>query len=322
MSQYKIAKRLLVAALTLASATAALAGDYSKLVVFGDSMSDTHRFFDYTTKNWGESDPGPPSYDGRFSDGPVAVEYLAQDLKIPLLNYAFAGATSGYDTLLLNTEGMLTQVNEYLTNPDVVPSVATVSDFVVKPARPRADPNALHLIWTGPDDFYRLLIGMTNLTGYSVVANIKQAVDSLYAAGARQFFIPTMPDLSMTPSAKAHAKLQIGYLAASRTCTDSFHDLLVKALPEMRAKYPDAKIMSHDTLVLMRAEFAKGVAQGKNITGTCRQEGVFQPLRLATAPATACPNPQDYAFWDSNHPTSWVNKILGDAWFQAISAQR
>jgi phospholipase/lecithinase/hemolysin len=321
MTYHKAVKRLLVAALALAT-TGAMAGDYSKLVVFGDSMSDTHRFFEYTTKNWGESDPGPPSYDGRFCDGPVAVEYLAKNLNIPLQNYAFAGATSAYDTLLLTTEGMLTQVNEYLANPNVVPPAATVSDYLFKPKNPKADPNALHLIWTGPDDFYRLLIGMNNLTGYSVVGNIKQAVDSLYSAGARQFFIPTMPDLSMTPSAKAHAKLQIGYLTASRNVTNSFHDLLIKALADLRVKYPNAKFMSHDTLVLMRTEFAKGVAQGKNIKDTCRQEGAFQLFRLATAPATACPNPQDYAFWDGNHPTSWVNKVLGDAWFQAISEQR
>ena len=313
--------RTLIAAAIAAASTAAMA-DYSRLVVFGDSMSDTHRLYDYTTANWGESDPGLPNYDGRFSDGLVAVEYLAKSLKVPLVNYAFAGATSGYDTLLLVPEGMLTQINEYLSKPGVVPPVATVSNYLLKPANAKADPNALHMIWTGPDDFYRLLIGMTGLTGYSVVDNVKNAVDSLYSAGARQFFIPLMPDISLTPSAKMHDKLQPGYIWSAKYCADSFQKLLIKAIADMKVKYPDAKFMSHDTLTLMRDQFASNKAAGKNLTEPCRKEGAFDPVRLSTGPATACPNPQDYVFWDGNHPTAWVNQFLAGEWFTAIQAQR
>jgi phospholipase/lecithinase/hemolysin len=320
MGYPKLVKTLIAAAIA-ATSFAAMA-DYSRLVVFGDSMSDIHRLYDYTTANWGESDPGPPNYDGRFSDGPVAVEYLAKSLQVPLVNYAFAGATSGYDTLLLVPEGMLTQINEYLSNPGVVPPVGTVSNYLFKPATPKADPYALHMIWTGPDDFYRLLIGMTGLTGYSVVDNVKNAVGSLYAAGARQFFIPLMPDISLTPSAKMHDKLQPGYLWAAKFCTDSFQKLLVKAIADMRVKYPDAKIMSHDTLTLMRDQFAVAKATGKILTEPCRKEGAFDPVKLSTGPAAACPNPQDYVFWDGNHPTAWVNQFLADEWFTAINAQR
>jgi phospholipase/lecithinase/hemolysin len=320
MGYSKLVRRVLVTALAMIS-TAAMA-DYSKLVVFGDSMSDTHRLYDYTTANWGESDPGPPNYDGRFSDGPVAVEYLAKSMQLPLVNYAFAGATSGYDTLLLVSEGMLTQINEYLTAPGVVPPVGTVSSYLFKPAKPKVDPDALHMIWTGPDDFYRLLIGMTGLTGYSVVDNVKSAVGSLYAAGARQFFIPLMPDISLTPSAKTHDRVQPGYIWSAKYCTDSFQKLLVKAIADMRVKYPDAKIMSHDTLTFMRDQFTKVKAEGKNLTDTCRKEGPFDPNKLSTGAATACANPENYVFWDGNHPTSWVNKVLADEWFAALNAQR
>ncbi len=309
-----------IAVVALAMVCSAAMADYSKLVVFGDSMSDTHRLYDYTTKNWGESDPGPPNYDGRFSDGPVAVEFLARNLNLRLQNYAFAGATSGHDTLLLVTEGMLTQVNEYLSNPDVVPPVSTVSEFVFKPSRPKADPNALHMIWTGPDDFYRLLIGMTNLTGYSVVSNVKQAVDRLYAGGARHFFIPEMPDISMTPSAKQHNVIQPGYIWSARSCTDSFQRLLTQALGDMRKKYPDADFTSHPTLAFMRNQFVKVRAEGKDLSTPCRKEGPFDPAKLSTGPATACTDVSNRVFWDGNHPTSWVNKVLGDEWTSAIAA--
>jgi phospholipase/lecithinase/hemolysin len=313
----KLVKRLVAAAL-LVTGTAAMA-DYSRLVVFGDSMSDIHRLYDYTTKNWGESDPGPPNYDGRFSDGPVAVEYLAQNLKLPMVNYAFAGATSGYDTLLLVPQGLLTQINEYLTEPGVVPPVATVSNYVFAPSKPKVDPQALHMIWTGPDDFYRLLIGMQPLTGVSVASNVKTAVNKLYAAGARYFFIPLMPDISLTPSAKIHDKLQFGYIASARWCTNTFYTQLKQALDDLRKKYPDAQIMSHDTLTFMRDQFTKVAAEGKNLTEPCRKEGAFDPIKLSTGPATACQNPQDHVFWDGNHPTAWVNKVLADDWTTAIT---
>ncbi len=321
MKRNEILKRLVLIASSVIC-SAAMAADYSKLVVFGDSMSDTHRLYDYTTANWGESDPGPPNYDGRFADGPVAVEFLAQNLGLTLQNYAFAGATSGTDTLLLVTEGMLTQVNEYLANPAVVPPVTTVSNYLFKPAKPRADPDALHMIWTGPDDFYRLLIGMTNLTGYSVMSNVKTAVGRLYAGGARHFFIPEMPDISMTPSAKLHNTFQPGYIWSARVCTDSFQRLLAQGIVELRKKYPDAKFMTHGTLAFMRTEFVKVRAEGKDLTTPCRKEGAFDLSKLSTGPATVCPDVSNRVFWDGNHPTSWVNKVLADEWTSAVNEQR
>ncbi|MEY4764953.1 MAG: hypothetical protein RI907_1626 [Pseudomonadota bacterium] len=319
MGYSKLVKRLIVSALAAAS-TAAVA-DYSRLVVFGDSMSDIHRLYDYTTKNWGESDPGPPNYDGRFSDGLVGVEFLAQNLKLPLVNYAFAGATSGYDTLLLIPMGMLVQVNEYLANPGVVPEASSLSKYVVKPDNPKADPQALHMIWTGPDDFYRILIGMTPLTGYNVVDNVKLAVKNLYDAGARYFFIPLMPDISMTPSAKLHNLFQPGYIWSAKYCTDQFKKDLTKALSDLRTKYPDAKIMSHDTLGFMREQFAKVQAEGKNITEPCRTEGTWDPVRMGTTGVKVCADVNNYVFWDGNHPTAWVNKVLADEWTKYITVK-
>jgi len=317
MGYSKLVKALMATVLGVASAAAS--ADYSKLVVFGDSMSDIHRLYDYTTKNWGESDPGPPNYDGRFSDGPVAVEYLAQNLGLKLQNYAFAGATSGYDTLLLVSEGMLTQVNEYLTNPDVIPPVQTVSQYMFAPSKPRLDPQALHMIWTGPDDFYRILIGMTPLTGYSVVDNVKQAFTSLYKAGARYFFIPLMPDISMTPSAKTHNIIQPGYIWSAKICTDQFQKQLIQLLADLRVKYPDAVIMSHDTLTFMRDQFKKVAAEGKNLTDPCRKEATFDPIKMSQGSAYACPDPENRVFWDGNHPTAWVNKVLADEWTKNIT---
>ena len=81
--------------LSLASAQASA---YSQLYVFGDSLSDTGNLFAAT----GGTNPIPPYFNGRFSNGPVWVETLAASLGLPVnpsllggTNYAFAGAVTG-----------------------------------------------------------------------------------------------------------------------------------------------------------------------------------------------------------------------------------
>jgi phospholipase/lecithinase/hemolysin len=313
-----------IAVATLAVCTSSAMADYSKLVVFSDSMSDTHRIFEFSKLVFGKGFPAAPSYAGRVCDGPVAVEYLADNLKLPLLNYSFAGATSGYDTLLLVPFGMLTQVNEYLNSNAKVPTITTIpvlSKLLSRvPGTGRADPMALHMLWIGPDDFYRLNVGMNSITTATTMGNVKQAVNSLYNAGARYFFIPLMPDLSLTPSALVHERSTPGYVAAARKSSDQFAVALSKGIEELRLRYPDAHFMSHDTLSLMRTEFARVEAEGKILNPACRTGGL-DVLTLKSTPLTVCTNTQDHVFWDGNHPTSWVNKILAASWTPAITEQ-
>jgi phospholipase/lecithinase/hemolysin len=314
-------KKLFFAVCTAAASTAALA-DYSKLVMFGDSMSDTHRLFEISKALYGKGFPAPPSYKGRVCDGPVTVEYLADNLHLPLQNYAFAGATSGYDSLLLLPLGVLTQVNEYLNNNAVVPTITTIpllSSVTSKlPGTGRADPKALHMIWTGPDDFYRPNIGMNSATAQSTLGNVKQAVNTLYDAGARYFFIPLMPDLSLTPSAKNHETVKPGYSETARQMSDLYAGLLTQALIELRQRYPQAHIMSHDTVSYMRKECARVRAEGKILDQACRSGGL-DIVTLKSSPTFLCTNTLDYVFWDGNHPTTWVNAILGAEWAPAIT---
>ena len=77
-------------------------GRFSEIVVFGDSDSDTGNVYELS----GEMQPkSPPYFEGRWSNGPVWVEYLAErfDVAAPMpsllggKNYAYAGAKTGVD---------------------------------------------------------------------------------------------------------------------------------------------------------------------------------------------------------------------------------
>src|SRR4051794_25936876 len=83
-----------------ALATPLQAGQFTQIVAFGDSLTDTGNLYAVTQTS--PSGPFPPSpyYEGRFSNGPVWVEWLALQLGVPAprpfvtggTNYAFGGA--------------------------------------------------------------------------------------------------------------------------------------------------------------------------------------------------------------------------------------
>lgn len=309
-------KCLLAGAMALTIATPGWA-QFSKVVVFGDSMSDTYRYHDYMKLTTGREYPAPPYMTGRFSNGLVAVEILAQGLGAPIQNYSFAGATSGYRTLVLLPAGVLTQVNEHLNNNTIVPTLGTVpllGALTMKiPGTARVDPKALYVIWTGPDDYYA--IGFDDMTAYLITANVQQAITSLYAAGARNFFVPGMPDLSLTPSARFdHEPKEPGYMATAAKYSSQFAVVLEQGLNTMRAKYPTARIISFDMMTYGHEQIAKAAAEGKNVTQACYPGGLIPN----TKDRSLCTDPENYLFWDSNHLSAVANKILGDAWVKAI----
>src|ERR1041384_6306889 len=87
-----------LAALTLMTGVVAAHADqtpFSRIFVFGDSLSDTGNFYALSG-----GFPPAPYAGGRFSNGKLWVEYAAEALHMQILsgdNYAVAGATTGRD---------------------------------------------------------------------------------------------------------------------------------------------------------------------------------------------------------------------------------
>ncbi len=167
---------------------------FTKLVVFGDGLSDQGRFGELTGNRY---PPSPPFYEGRWTNGPTWVEVMAQQTGIPLHaadNYAQGGATTGFYNINEPTRralglpaeapirGVLAQVDAFLKDTSTL------------------DTQALYIVWAGGHDFGSYLdFGQPDLRAHPPADNIRQAVASLAAAGARHFFIGNMPDISNTP---------------------------------------------------------------------------------------------------------------------------
>jgi phospholipase/lecithinase/hemolysin len=162
---------------------------FSRIIVFGDSLSDTGNFYHLT----GGRLPPEPYFEGRFSDGPLWVEYLAEALGMQLFaedDYAVAGATTGHDNLNngvlgLSYPGMQDQITE----------------FLMAHQAGGADPDALYVLWAGANDFFVTLQSGGDpaaLIGGGI-SNTVRAVQTLWQAGARNILVVNVPDLGLTP---------------------------------------------------------------------------------------------------------------------------
>lgn len=174
---------MLVAAMLMVMTSIASAGAFSAVFVYGDSLSDTGNIY---LASGGTIPLSPPYYNGRFSNGPLAAEYLANHLQSPLGSFAWGGATTGIgdsgdggtQTSLgsKGLPGMLLQVQG---------SLGTVTPFA---------PTALFIVWGGPDDF------ISNGSVATGVTDILTIVGALRSIGATHILVPGMPDMGLTPA--------------------------------------------------------------------------------------------------------------------------
>ena len=90
------------------------AAPITSVVVYGDSLSDNGNLFAVSGQP-----ASPPYFNGRRSNGLVAVEDVANTLGVPLKDFAWVGATTGIGNIgdggtptsfgAFNLPGMLTE---------------------------------------------------------------------------------------------------------------------------------------------------------------------------------------------------------------------
>ncbi|TBO30456.1 PEP-CTERM sorting domain-containing protein [Aquabacterium lacunae] len=259
----------------------------SQLVAFGDSLVDNGNTVDYLDVTF----PASPYYQGRFSNGPVAVEYMAQQLGLSLDDRAVGGAYTGNGNRLAETNP---------TRLSLIASTGTrqqISAYISEKGG-AVDSQALYYIWAGGNDFF------TNPTGATVasaVGNLAADVSALYAAGARNFFIPNLPDLATTaPSLQRDATYQAG----ARQLTLAFNSYLNNAMNGLETQLVGLDVQVYDAysfLTTLRNGYA---ARGFNVTTPCLVTGATPSL---------CSNPSQYYLWDNVHPTAGVHQAIGTA---------
>jgi phospholipase/lecithinase/hemolysin len=307
------------AALALFACTAALAQvrDYSSIVVFGDSLSDTGNDTYLSEARYSIPVPGPilPYEDytlGSFTDGadtvPAARKYfyvwikqLADSLpsQPPVIasldggtNYAYGYAKTGNGTSPL-TFGP--------SNADSI-QVVNIGEQITQylATNPKIDDHTLFVVWGGAVDLLNATStqDVTN-AAFQQLLNLQRLVE----AGATQFLVPNLPPLGLTPLLNSSPSTSLPASAASLL----FNSIVATGIDVLKDFYPLRHLTFYqlDVFNLMLRIDASPSSYG---------------LTNVTVPAEELPvDPDTYLFWDDIHPTTRGHNILATAAYDLLS---
>jgi len=291
--------------------------DYTKIVVFGDSLSDTGNVAHLTAAKYGIPVPSPIGGNytlGRFTDGydtiPAAQNYFGvwveqlsasvpshPEVKNSLdggTNYAYGFALTGGGTSTLTLAGGQVTV-------DVENMGRQISDYLA--THPKINSKTLFVVWGGAND----VLNATSPTQV-VDAAIQETLDiqRLIAAGATQILVLNLPPLGLTPRLN-------GSLVASQTASAAaalYNSWLGTGVSVLNDFYRWRRVSIYHVNVF--SLFTQIVANPAAVS-----------LTNTTSPAQGnfAVNPDTYLFWDDLHPTTRGHSLVADAALKALPAQ-
>ena len=257
----------------------------TELNVFGDSLSDVGTVF---RLSGGMYPPNPPYFHGRYSNGRVWVEYLAESLDLSsnqTKNFAYGGSTTGINP-------GATQINYNNLVPDLLTQVKSFTQ-----TNQQANPNALYVIWAGANDY---LQGVSSAT--VPLENLTKAIASLHDFGAKKMIVGNLPDLGHLPATRNNGNS--AYLSG---LTQAHNQGLRRSLKIVSQQRSDLQIATLDANKLYREAITNPSAFGfSNVISGCM------------AGVSNYGNADQFLFWDSIHPTTAAHRIIGKTALAAI----
>ncbi len=243
---------------------------FTAVYAFGDSLTDT-----------GRNPAGSGYYQGRFSNGPLWIEYLSGLLGVPY-NSTNNLAISGSTTLDL------------------------LSQIAGAPAstNPRS---ALFAVWSGGNDFLQNVSGngendaAWNLTISNAVLNISNAVATLYAGGAREMIVANLPNLGKIPELSGSGSFT-NYID---TKVQLFNNSLGTAVTNLMQGHSGLRIY----LMNANQEFTNVYDSPITYGFTVISIGALQDPNLTDMSFNG-PG-ANYLFWDPIHPTTKMHAMIG-----------
>ena len=266
-----------VAALTLFTlGTTARAEQITGIVAFGDSLSDTGNTF------LAAGSPPAPYYQGHYSNGPIWLEYLAARLGVAAptpslaggLDNAWGGAETGDGTSFMGTPNIGTQIAAFLGAGNTL------------------SPTQLVTVWGGANDF--LNAGVTDPT--IPVANLAAEITALAAAGGKQFLVPNLPLLGELPATNT---LPLAQRQGLDGLSLAFDGLLAARLTQLQSDLGVTIHQFDDQTIFANILASPGSYGFTNVTTSALGDGVLSA--------------DGYFFWDSVHPTTAAQQLIGNA---------
>jgi len=302
-SSFRPIRSLMAVAIALAAAPAFAESTFNQTVFFGDSLTDS-----------GYYRPLLPAsvqpVTGKFTTNPgwVWAEYVADYYGTNAApngngqtgdNYAIGGARVA------------------ATNPPsalgvALPMTTQVSNYLAANGG-KANPNALYTVWGGANDLFAIQAGApVQATIASAVTAQVGIVATLENAGARYVMVPTLPDVGLTPSARAGGALG---MAQGTALSAAYNNALFAGLESA-----GLRVIPLDTFHILQEIVADPGTYGfTNVTG----QACTLALPTCNPTSLVAPNAQNtYLFADGVHPTTATHQILGQYALSVLEAPR
>ncbi|MEO1298786.1 MAG: SGNH/GDSL hydrolase family protein [Cyanobacteria bacterium J06636_16] len=310
-------------------AKSAAAASFTSLNVFGDSLVDSGNLFNLTSSFSPLGVPAiPPSppYAQNNSNGPLWIDNVGQALGLaPALstelslnptappptqgiNFAFSGALSSdvhnadddFPALADSLPGFLDQIDAFTALSATIP----------------ADPDALHVIWVGANDYYEAFADPDSLGDTpsdqlpnAVTDNILNGLSQLSSLGAKEFLVVNLPPLGEVPFANTLDTLTGQDISTVLNQLSTAHnDLLAAKLSTISQSQPETNITALNANALFTDILTNPEAfELTNATDACLLN--FQPGFQFDG---ICENPDEFLFWDDVHPTTAAYQLVSD----------
>ena len=278
---------------------------FSRLVVFGDSLSDPGNVF--ALKGWVNTPPfeydnplaipdKPYAVGGHhFSNGATWVEQLARsvgmagntkpafgsDAEPEAGNYAVGGAGA-------------------YNRPGYVNLTDQVDVFLAK-AGGVAPADALYIVEFGANDIRDALVGNPMVIFEGSFSSIAANMQKLYAAGARKFLVPNAPNLAKTP-----AIIRSGEAAViGAAMLSGFYNMQLDMVLGGLATLPGIEIVRVDFYGQVNAMADTPEKFGFTVVDT--------PCVTPGEAPFSCHKTDEYLFWDGIHPTRAAHGFVAEA---------
>lgn len=253
---------------------------FTALYAFGDSLTDTGR------------EPAEPNlhYQGRWSNGPLWVEYLSEKLGLaysPANNYAHSGA---------QTDDTLKQI---------------LRDFVA-PSQPAS---ALYVVFAGGNDFLQTLDengfndGLWDAKVADSARNLAEAVVALYDRGARDVLVPNVVDVTSIPLLNWSPGFYLDFL---RSKVKKLNGQLGPALDQVTATRSDLRLVRVDFYTLVHGLLKNYRAYGFTEQETDAVSDVTLLDKSFDGPG------RNYVFWDPIHPSTKSHALVAQWFYEAL----
>lgn len=282
------------------------AASFSRIVAFGDSLSDHGGLQKYI----GAYDPvsNPNGALTTWSNGDVWLDYLKKRTNSDLDDRAIAGAmTEGHENSsvqsMINSGalpdlGLSGQVNSYLASNPVIDSTGTLFSIWIG-GNDLLEYSRGESKYTSPDS---LILGATGVT--------VQAMENLYEKGGRNFLVLNLPDIGKAPAfSSSSAEMR----AVATLMSTMYNQYLWNLVDQFASSHADASVIKFDVFSYINSELTGG--EFANTTETYMKYDANGNRTLEhNEPAS------DYFFWDMIHPMTRAHQRLADAVFSSSGA--